>query len=357
MKQITKLSRTFLYFSAIAVIGFMILTLIFPNEIKSGALSGLIISGNVLIPTLFPFTVCVLFIMRCRIPLFPEKAEKITMKLFGMNSSVFTCFILSFIGGYPVGARLLNELYESKKLSRGDSALYLNCFVNAGPAFTVSAVGSGMFGSQKLGFILLAAHISASIISALILGGFTDSKKCSARMKEKRLPIADIFVSSTADAAQTVLNICAFVILFSAINSAIYAASAKFPVLAIITYFTEVTAACSKTGNIYFVSFLLGFSGFCIWCQIFSAAKDIKKNIFVFALGRIFHGAVSAALTYILLKIFPCSIQTVSNGINGRFKTTYSGVSLSLALALMVILLIISMQRKNHSGKLLEDVI
>ena len=62
-----------------------------------GVAKGLYISGNVIIPSLFPFGVIVLIILRSNIKILPD--------------TVFV-FLLSIIGGYPVGAQLIEEIYK-----------------------------------------------------------------------------------------------------------------------------------------------------------------------------------------------------------------------------------------------------
>ena len=95
--------------SVIAVLSFAVLIIIKPELCASGAAQGLLLSGRVLIPSLFPMTVCTMFIMGSGAFSGLKRVSHVTQKLFHLSSDEFITVILSLIGGYPVGAKLLNE--------------------------------------------------------------------------------------------------------------------------------------------------------------------------------------------------------------------------------------------------------
>ena len=107
----------------------------------------------------------------------------------------------------------------------------------------------------------------------------------------------------------------------------------------------------------FLISFLLGFAGFSIWFQIFSICEGKKINFFAFALSRILHGGISALITKILLNVFEIKIATYSNNISVIKNNYYSSITLSISMAIMIIVLISYLYSKNNSGKILNDVI
>lgn len=342
--------KIFLFAAGLSLI---ILMLLLPGVGRGGAADGLVLCGGVVVPSLFPFTFCVLLLMRSGIQEYLCRLDSITATLFRLNGSQFAVFILSLIGGYPVGARLVDELYSHHATDRKTAQALLCCCVNSGPGFTVLFAGEGILGSKSAGYCLLAAHILSSFILLILLRG--RFCPCSIKKDKKMLSasISENFVSSAADAAASMLSICAFVILFSAVNAYIL----RFSSIRNLVYFTEVTGGITLTRNIYFIAFLLGFGGISVWFQVLSVTRSTGIDLPLFVLFRILHGTFSAALTAVLIKVFGVSVMTLSNGISFGTRTFYSTAGLAAALFIMVVIFFISLFGKNRSRNLSEDMI
>lgn len=337
--------------SVLGVCFFIFLIITNPSVCVEGAVSGLLLCGNVIIPSLFPFTVCVLFILKSGILENLKFADGFSQKIFKFNSQMLAIFLLSLIGGYPLGAKILNEAEETPE----NASVMLNYCVNAGPAFIILAVGCGCFGSKKIGYILFVSHVLSALLLALFFKKFLTETKHKA--KKASLNLVDNFILSTSLGASTVLNICAFVILFSTIVKYISFYSQRFHFLKFFSYILEVTNAITLTDNVIFVSFLLGFGGISVWCQVMSVSQKIKMNFPIFITSRIIHGILSAVSTYLLLKIFKISVSTVSNGIDFSFSAYTSSLAVAISLITMGIVLIISLYSKKCAGNMLEDLV
>lgn len=328
--------------------------LIFKPEIcKNSVANAIILCGQVLIPSLFPFSVCVLFLMNSKIFEKLEFLSPITLKIFGLSFYPFVILIFSMLGGYPIGAKLLNEAVENEILTQKQAKKMLCFCVNAGPAFIVSAVGSGILKNSKIGFVLLLSHI----LSSLLICRFFGNINITSKKTDTYLSLADNFVLSASSSANAMTGICSYVILFSVINGYIEHFSEKIHFLKPIMYITEVTKAVTKTHNVYMISFLLAFSGICIWCQILSVTKAIKINIFKFALFRIIHGVLSSLITYLSLKIYPLETETFSNISNFSKKAFISGKALGISLFILGIVFIISLSNRQNRTKILEEMV
>lgn len=339
------------------ILSFAFLLVWKPQICKTGVINAVILCGQVLIPSLFPFGVCVIFIMKSGILNRLYSLSPLTCRLFGLPADLFSLMLLSMVGGYPIGAKLLNEAVKEKRISEYEGCRMLNFCINAGPAFIISAVGSGILKSEKMGFILLFSHLTASLIICESSRFFKKPYSNLSPHIKKAISSIDNFVISASDAASVTLNICTFVILFSAINSYIEYFADELPFLRFLLYFTEVTFAVTKTRNIYFISFLLGFGGFCIWCQIFSTAKSIKIKPLTFVISRIAHGLLSMTMTKILLFLFPLETETFSNNVVFSKNASVSGVTVGIALLTMSILFVISLSGKVKNIKILEEFI
>ena len=331
--------KIFTYFFSIMFIFLAVLSVLNPETAKNSVISAIFLCGNVIIPSLFPFTACLLFFVNSGFISVFYKTDRITKRLFGLNSYQFCIFLLSLIGGYPIGAKLLNEAVEKRILSPKKASGMLNYCVNAGPAFIIGAVGSGFLGTKKAGYILFACHI----ISSIFILAFSNKNPQDTTFKTNYKNTADCFVESVTSAAESIINICGYVIFFSVLTSLTEKYLHFVP-----TYLLEITTAMPKIKNIYLISFLLGFSGICVWCQIFSIAKNIKINILSFALSRILHGFLSSILTFIAIKVLKPALPCITNNINFSQKTFYSGPALSVSLVIMAILLLLSIFKKEY---------
>ncbi len=350
-----KNNQTFKIIGALIFLLLIILTVIKPEICKTAAVNGILLCGRVIIPSLFPFTSCVLFIMKSGITEYMNKLSFITRKIFGLSAELTFTVLFSFVGGYAVGAKLLNTAVTDKKITSIQASKMLNYCINAGPAFIVAAVGNGILGSIRFGYILLISHI----ISSIIIMFFHREKNTTKTIQTKKINLnfSDCFVQSVSDASSVSLNICSFVIFFSVIVAYIEHFSTHLKILKYFTYFLEITIAIPKINNIYFISFLLGFSGLCVWCQILSIGKNIKINFLTFVFFRILHGTISFLLTLALTKIFKISEICISNNAIFSPDAFYSTPALSVSLAIMGILFLISLTTKKHTGNFIEDVV
>ena len=332
----------------------MILVITNPRVCTEGSIKGLLLSGRVIIPSLFPFSACVLFVMKSGGLSLLNFAKPFTNRVFHLSPQQFSLMLLSFIGGYPVGAKLLNEAVKSGKLSKENGGIMLNYCVNAGPAFIVLAVGGEILGSKKIGYILLLAHIISSLILSLIFGFFIKNDNTASENSAESFSPADNFVVSVSDAASAIFSVCAYVILFSTVNEYMSCLSEKILVLKYISPLLEVTNAVTDMRNIVIIAFLLGFAGVSVWCQILSMGKHIKINFVVFTLSRIAHGLLSAVITALILKVFGIAVTVLASV---KYTPTYSGIALSLSMLSMVIVLIISLFSKKSTGNILKDIV
>ena len=344
-------TKTLLGFFMIFLI--VLLIFIYQDECKNGVVNGILVSGNVIIPSLFPFTVCVFMLIKCGITQYIEKIENLVLKIFGLNSSEFLVFLLSFIGGYPIGAKLLDEMVKDKNSTPKRANKILMYSINGGPAFIVLAVGNGILNSKTIGTVLLLSHIISSLLISVSLAPFLKKVQYKSKPICHQKSLAENFVESVANASATILNICAFVIIFSAFGEILNGIKTMEP----ITYFLEITNTIRKTKNIYFISFLLGFGGISVWLQVLSCCKSFKVNVIAIIVSRIITGALNTIFTYIIVNIFKFEFDTLSNNISSMPSYVYKTPSLTVALIMMVILLIISLERKFDSGNLKKDLV
>lgn len=327
-----------------------------PTVGRYGTFLGLQICGNVIIPSLFPFTFLSIFLIKCRLIKSIVWLDKLTRFILGINANELMLFIMSCIGGYPLGAKLLNEKVKEGEMSEKRASYLAMAFVNPGPAFCLSVVGVGIFSSREIGVMLYITSVISSVIILEAMRFFkTDENKTYSKKTEK-VSILDGFVLSAYETSTAIISICVFVIFFSFITAYFDFLAKKIVFFSKISLLLEITSAMTKTKNLYLISFLLGFSCLSIILQIFSIAKEFRIKKYFFIFWRILNGVINFGLTKLFVKIFGLLVKT-SQKVVFNYGSFFTNPLLCFALSMMVIVFLISITAKNSAWKLRDDVV
>lgn len=324
--------------------------------------------GDILIPSIFPFLVLSVFVVKSGVSKAVSRLlDPITKRLFCLPGSAGATVLIGLIGGYPSGARGVKTLLDTGEITPKQARRMLCFTICAGPAFVISVAGSGLLGSTQTGVILFLSQIAAALLLGIVTGLF--SKKEEAKLGKSHvappIPVSSALVEAAADGASSMISMCSFVILFSALLmildqsgvsaflSQIFsflglsdsASTSLAPVLLEVT--TGSTAAAAAGASAPFLSFALGWAGLCVHFQIFSMLRSVPFSKSVFLLFRLFHGLLSALFTAIGLHFFPVT-QTVffSTGqkLTGTLALHADG---GLLLLLLCVVFLLSFQVKN----------
>ncbi len=310
------------------------------DTLRAGVKSALSLCAGSVIPSLFLFTAITLFIAKSYVGRTLGKALSLIFKpTLGLNAEEATVFLLSAVAGYPVGAKLLDSLYCDGKISRAHAFKMLTFSVNAGPAFIVTAVGGGILISEGDGWRLLIIHLAATLILGIVMR-FVPENRLGSKGATKKLATAsddesnliNIFVLSVAEAGQTMLSICIFVVFFGTLGSAL--ATAPFHYSRAAGAVVEVTAGLHSftRQDLPKIAFLLGFGGISVIFQVLSTAKTIRPPLWLIFSSRILHGVISALITVFAEKVFPRSLTTGVFNVQPQapvfYQTPLAGLSL-----------------------------
>ncbi len=246
--------------------------------------------------------------------------------LSSLSGFACTPFILSILGGYPVGAMSIAELVKRKSINAKQAERLLPFCNNTGPAFIIGAVGSGIFDSNKAGILLYLCHIAASFVLALIFmpNVLKDCAEVSDASGDvpRLIKILPECVKSTLDKC---ISICGFVIFFAVLRgiltelgiiSALALATNKIGGLEIgmceslIAGIMELGGGIASMagmslspGTLAMAAYILGFGSLSVHCQTLAAVSDANIKCARHFVGRILHGALSALLVYIFSEI------------------------------------------------------
>ena len=157
--------KTIDFLSASAILAMVIVLLVEPQRAMKGALQGLSLCCQVIIPSLFPFLVLSRLLLESPLagplgaPLSPYT------KCLGIPSrKAAGALLCGLLGGFAAGASAVEQLYEAGELTKQEAERLLVCCIGSSPAFIVGSVGAVMLHSVFAGWLLFLSQVSASLI-------------------------------------------------------------------------------------------------------------------------------------------------------------------------------------------------
>ena len=221
-----------------------------------------------------------------------------------LDKKMFCIFLLSQIGGYPVGVRLLSELTDGSEEYNKECGRALYYCYNSGPAFVVGIVGIGIYGDVKAGLIVFLSCLAANFTAAVIMN--IRRKPQSGDNRQFSLSGKDITIC-LAKTTKALINIALAVLLFNtATELASYMSTSLigYELPDMIKTIVEITniKSSDKIYSLPIVTSLISFGGLCIIYQIYSLSA-FRINIFRFVLSRLVISALSALICYIIISL------------------------------------------------------
>ena len=138
MHKIDKFNR--FLFTALSLY-LIILMLRHPALSLEYASTGLNLWLTKMVPTLLPFMILSSIMIRMDLTeSFVKLLHPLLHKLYGTSKNGSYTIIMGFLCGFPMGARIVGELYESGRLSREESSKLLYFCNNIGPIYFLSFV-------------------------------------------------------------------------------------------------------------------------------------------------------------------------------------------------------------------------
>ena len=202
-------------FFPIIIFAFIILLLCSPAKFMAVALDGALVWATILLPSLFPFIFFPRLFTTFEVTQNLSKPfSRATQKLYHCPSDSAYVFLLSVLCGYPIGAKLISDLYQDGKISKGQAYRSVSFVSNCGPMFIIGSVGVGMLHSPMAGIIILICHILSSLLNGLIYRKswkkFNSERLPAASEKNAQTSVSDIVFSSI----NSVLMVGGYVIIF-----------------------------------------------------------------------------------------------------------------------------------------------
>ena len=291
-----------------------------------GAKTALHTCTGLIIPCLFPFFAASLLISGLGLPRWlGSKLQAPMSLLFGVSGTGAGIFILSILGGYPVGAALIADSLKRGEITSKEGATLL-CFCNnSGPAFLVGAVGIGVFHSAGAGLVLYGVHILSAIITGMFLSSSQSAPKTTNSIFIEAADLSLVLPDAIGKAVTQTLLVCGYVVFFGAVSGILEATgllSSLCGTLALTTPLTlhharalcmgllelgcgmgAMAGATLSPQSLTLCAVLTGFGGLSVALQtggvIHGTGLPLRRHL----LGRLCCGGISGFLMYSIAAI------------------------------------------------------
>lgn len=321
--------RFFKIAAAATIASLAVIIAVYPEKYLQSCLSGIKLWAFSVLPSLLPyfFLTTVLTKLNVLNGCF-NKLSKPFKKLFNVKGIVSYAFLSSVVSGYPVGAKILSDLYRGGLISEGEVKRAAPLCSTSGPLFIVGAVGVSMFSNKTVGAIMLISHVLSAVFTALtfrgVKGEVSPYRGCLTDEKHD-----DILYEAAYGAVKSVLIVGAYVAVFFVITdilcdfkiltlpalilkpifSAVGASGCEYPFLIGLIECTKGAKSLSALGvtpkTVALTASLISFGGFSVIMQSLTYLTGAKVKPVYFIGVKCVHAAyaffAALALCYLFL--------------------------------------------------------
>ena len=278
---------------------FLLLTLDAKCAIQA-AQEGIRLCLQTAIPSLFPFLI-ISPLLSSRISTRPTLIGSWLAKICGIPFGSESYFIIGLLGGYPVGAQILEQAYQKDILNRQDAKRMLGFCNNAGPAF-ILGMGAALFENTYIPLAMWGIQFFSSVYVSLLLPHRTTGSCKSVANQPLTMSSAVLL------AIRSMAAICGWVIAFRILLSilkrwVLWLLPSTLQVL--IAGFLELSNGCVALSDIpqesvrfILCTAFLSFGGLCVWMQTLSVSPGLRSGWFF--PGRCLHLFCSLSLACIV---------------------------------------------------------
>ena len=235
---------------------------------------------------------------------------------------------MGIISGYPVGAKLLGELYSGGALNRRQVKIISSFTSTSGPLFIVGTVATVMFGAPSMGYILLAVHFISALFNGFVYRG-KKSDSAGISVTARKQNVGSLLSESMLSSITSLLAVGGYIAVFSMISDVLedigligIAAQGLQKIVfwhempydmarGFIVSLVEVTKGCKiiadcglpLSATMPWVSFALAFGGISIGMQSLTFLSECKISWRYYFCTKITQAAISMAIMWIIILI------------------------------------------------------
>ncbi|MEG0664407.1 MAG: hypothetical protein RR483_04855 [Clostridia bacterium] len=274
------------------------------------------------------------------------------------------------IGGYIAGPIAIANAKNDNIINKNTAEKLLCYCVNSGPAYIITFIGGFVFKNIFIGFAMFLCQIISSFIIGILIRNKDNTFKLIETKIKKQQSIGTSFTNAVSSSSIIMMQMCGFVLIFSAIIVFLQNLFGKSFVLNSFCGILEVTNSINNmqeyvysfyNGGISTITavmtcFITSFSGICVILQISSICQKENISLNLFIKTRVLYCLISSLLFFFTTKIFPkilvCDIPNSINvwiAQNGKTGEFFASTPLfTIIMICMCIFLILTFDKKKN---------
>lgn len=306
----------------LAVIGLIALFIAKSDVYVKTTYRGVLVWGTAVLPSLLPFFFLTALVTKTgSVVKLSEKLTPVSKFLYNADGVSLYIRLTSLISGYPVGAKLICDLYKSGKITARQAEKYCTFTSTSGPLFIIGAVAISAYGNKYYGFIMLLSHVLSSCLVGVIFRKMPDNGLIAPLFQQDDCD--NVLYESMYSAVLSVLLVGGFVAVFFTVSEMANDLKILYPLQKFLSLFLDEKLAegfslglieCTK-GTVMLAKAskgklscalscaLISFGGLSVWFQSLTYLKTAKVRVFIFAAAKILHTIIAFSLCYILLSL------------------------------------------------------
>ena len=284
--------------------GILIWFLADANRLRTAAAEALALCAGSVIPALFPFLAVSSLMIALGFgqwisPLF----SGLMGPLFRLPGMAGSAVLLGLVGGYPIGARTAADLYRQGLLTKAEAQRLLTFCNNSNPVFLISVLGAGVFGSARTGLWLWLIHVASALLTGLLFRGRDSSRRRSPPPSVTPPPaFPSAFVAAVRGAAEGMLSVCAFVVLFYVLASPLKSLGGRAGTVLVgmMELFSLTPLLTANRFSFVLASGCAGWGGLSVLAQTAAVLEGSGLSLRPCLRGKAVQGLLSAALAALM---------------------------------------------------------
>lgn len=332
---------------SICILIFTLSVIINPRESFNAALDGLQTWFNIVCPSLLPFFIGSELLVNFGIVNFLGiLLEPVMRPIFNVPGCGSFPFVMSITSGYPVGAKIVSQIYGNKMCTKAEAQRMLSFCSTSGPLFMTGAVAIGMLNSGSSGAVIAFSnylgaiavgllfrfykysdHTAQSSLSGTIYKAFLSLRE--SYKKEKR-PFGLMLSESVKNSVNTLLMVGGIIVLFSVIirllttsgvvnllANILYIMLSPFKVHSEIlrpaaTGLFEITIGSKLVASsgadmfqkIIAISSIIAWSGFSVHAQAAGVLSGTDLSIGTYIFSKLLHAITTGVFAYMISRLW-----------------------------------------------------
>ena len=338
---------------ACAAVSAAALMTVYPEVTANSAVNSINVCISAIIPSMFAFMVLTGYICDSGIyPVIFRPVFWIMRRIIKADDRMISVFLMSMIGGYPVGVKLLKETiaqnknYPAIKGVCRDSAMFCYCI---SPTFALIMLGNGVFGSTAAGAVIYISDVLSCLITAAAVSRF-----CRLKTGIKTETGSGSLIGAVNSASRALFVVCTVIVAF---NTALDCITAFLGNIG-ITLPKELLGALEVSNLLKIqrpgvslipvVTAISSMGGVCVLLQCAAIVKGefpIKR----FIIARLPCALLSGFISWVILKFTDISVETSTFSPQYTYDFSANKIIVLVLIAMCIIIL-------HKSDKILKKV-